>query len=76
VSVKRGIYLAPFDELVDPRTLAELASNAEQRGWNGFFLIDGHEHPLGRLTSLAVEHERVDVWEAENPCPSARATGR
>jgi alkanesulfonate monooxygenase SsuD/methylene tetrahydromethanopterin reductase-like flavin-dependent oxidoreductase (luciferase family) len=40
VSVKRGIYLAPFDELVDPRTLAELASSAEQRGWNGFFLWD------------------------------------
>jgi len=40
VSVKRGIFLAPFDELVDPRVLAELATSAESRGWNGFFLWD------------------------------------
>jgi alkanesulfonate monooxygenase SsuD/methylene tetrahydromethanopterin reductase-like flavin-dependent oxidoreductase (luciferase family) len=40
VSVQRGIYLAPFEELVDPRTLDDLASRAEQQGWNGFFLWD------------------------------------
>jgi alkanesulfonate monooxygenase SsuD/methylene tetrahydromethanopterin reductase-like flavin-dependent oxidoreductase (luciferase family) len=40
VSAKRGIFLAPFDELIDPGTLAELASRAEQRGWDGFFLWD------------------------------------
>jgi alkanesulfonate monooxygenase SsuD/methylene tetrahydromethanopterin reductase-like flavin-dependent oxidoreductase (luciferase family) len=40
VGVKRGIFLAPFDELVDPRTLAELARSAEARGWDGFFLWD------------------------------------
>jgi len=40
VSVKRGIFVAPFDELVDPRVLAELAQNAEARGWDGFFVWD------------------------------------
>jgi alkanesulfonate monooxygenase SsuD/methylene tetrahydromethanopterin reductase-like flavin-dependent oxidoreductase (luciferase family) len=40
MSVKRGLFLAPFDELVDPRTLAELARSAERRGWDGVFLWD------------------------------------
>jgi alkanesulfonate monooxygenase SsuD/methylene tetrahydromethanopterin reductase-like flavin-dependent oxidoreductase (luciferase family) len=57
VSVKRGIYLAPFEELVDPRTLAELASRAEQRGWNGFFLWD---HIAYRAPIRAV----ADPWVA------------
>jgi alkanesulfonate monooxygenase SsuD/methylene tetrahydromethanopterin reductase-like flavin-dependent oxidoreductase (luciferase family) len=40
VSVKRGLFVAPFDELVDPRLLAELARQAEGAGWDGFFLWD------------------------------------
>lgn len=32
MSANRGIYVAPFDELVDPRVLAELATWAEARG--------------------------------------------
>ena len=40
MSVKRGIYVAPFDELMEPRLLAELARSAEARGWDGFFLWD------------------------------------
>jgi alkanesulfonate monooxygenase SsuD/methylene tetrahydromethanopterin reductase-like flavin-dependent oxidoreductase (luciferase family) len=40
VSAKRGIYLPPFDELVEPRLLAELAQRAEARGWDGFFVWD------------------------------------
>lgn len=40
MSVKRGIFVAPFDELVDPRVLAELAQNAEAHGWDGFFVWD------------------------------------
>jgi alkanesulfonate monooxygenase SsuD/methylene tetrahydromethanopterin reductase-like flavin-dependent oxidoreductase (luciferase family) len=57
VSVKRGIYLAPFDELVDPSTLADLASSAEQLGWNGFFLWD---HVAYRAPVRAV----ADPWVA------------
>jgi alkanesulfonate monooxygenase SsuD/methylene tetrahydromethanopterin reductase-like flavin-dependent oxidoreductase (luciferase family) len=38
--VKRGLFLAPFDELVDPRLLADLAGRAEAAGWDGFFVWD------------------------------------
>jgi alkanesulfonate monooxygenase SsuD/methylene tetrahydromethanopterin reductase-like flavin-dependent oxidoreductase (luciferase family) len=57
VSLKRGIYLPPFDELVDPRTLAELARSAESRGWDGFFLWD---HVAYRAPVQAV----ADPWVA------------
>jgi alkanesulfonate monooxygenase SsuD/methylene tetrahydromethanopterin reductase-like flavin-dependent oxidoreductase (luciferase family) len=40
MAVKRGIFVAPFDELVEPRLLAELAQLAEARGWDGFFVWD------------------------------------
>jgi alkanesulfonate monooxygenase SsuD/methylene tetrahydromethanopterin reductase-like flavin-dependent oxidoreductase (luciferase family) len=38
--VRRGLYLAPFDELAEPRVMAELAARAEARGWDGIFLWD------------------------------------
>jgi alkanesulfonate monooxygenase SsuD/methylene tetrahydromethanopterin reductase-like flavin-dependent oxidoreductase (luciferase family) len=38
--VRRGLFLAPFDELVDPRALAQLAARAESGGWDGIFLWD------------------------------------
>ena len=40
VPIKRGIFLAPFDELVDPRVVAELAVSAEEHGWDGLFVWD------------------------------------
>src|ERR1700727_1858373 len=40
MAVKRGIFVAPFDELVEPRLMAELAQLAEARGWDGFFVWD------------------------------------
>ena len=40
MSVKRGIFVAPFDELVEPRLVAELAQLAQAHGWDGFFLWD------------------------------------
>lgn len=40
MAVKRGIFVAPFDELMEPRLLAELARHAERNGWDGFFLWD------------------------------------
>jgi hypothetical protein len=41
MSVRRGIYVAPFDALADPRLLAGLASDAEAAGRDGFF-VWGH----------------------------------
>jgi alkanesulfonate monooxygenase SsuD/methylene tetrahydromethanopterin reductase-like flavin-dependent oxidoreductase (luciferase family) len=59
--VKRGIYVAPFDELSDPRLLAELARAAEERGWDGFFLWD---HVNYRAPTRAV----ADPWVALSAC--------
>jgi alkanesulfonate monooxygenase SsuD/methylene tetrahydromethanopterin reductase-like flavin-dependent oxidoreductase (luciferase family) len=55
--VKHGIDIPPFDELADPRVLAELAADAEERGWDGFFLWD---HILYRAPVRAV----ADPWVA------------
>jgi alkanesulfonate monooxygenase SsuD/methylene tetrahydromethanopterin reductase-like flavin-dependent oxidoreductase (luciferase family) len=37
---RRGIFVAPFDELAEPRRVAALAARAEERGWDGFFVWD------------------------------------
>jgi alkanesulfonate monooxygenase SsuD/methylene tetrahydromethanopterin reductase-like flavin-dependent oxidoreductase (luciferase family) len=55
--LRRGLYLAPFDELADPRTLVELAVRAEEHGWDGVFLWD---HILRRAPVRAV----ADPWVA------------
>ncbi len=53
----RGIFVAPFDELADPRVIAELAASAESAGWDGFFLWD---HVAYRAPTQAV----ADPWVA------------
>jgi alkanesulfonate monooxygenase SsuD/methylene tetrahydromethanopterin reductase-like flavin-dependent oxidoreductase (luciferase family) len=40
MAVKRGIFVAPFDELSDPRLVAELAVEAEAHDWDGLFVWD------------------------------------
>jgi alkanesulfonate monooxygenase SsuD/methylene tetrahydromethanopterin reductase-like flavin-dependent oxidoreductase (luciferase family) len=35
-----GLSLAPFEQFADPRRIADLARDAEQAGWDGFFLWD------------------------------------
>lgn len=37
---RRALFVAPFDELADPRLLASLAADAEAAGFDGFFLWD------------------------------------
>jgi alkanesulfonate monooxygenase SsuD/methylene tetrahydromethanopterin reductase-like flavin-dependent oxidoreductase (luciferase family) len=55
--VKRGLFIAPFDELVDPSLLAELARRAETLGWDGLFLWDHVSYP-------APVHAVADPWVA------------
>ena len=50
--MKRGIFIAPFDELSEPGVVADLAARAEQRGWDGFFLWD-HVAYRAPVTALA-----------------------
>jgi len=57
MTLRRGIYLAPFGELADAGALAELAVLAEGRGFDGLFLWD---HILRPLEDLAV----ADPWVA------------
>ena len=54
---RRGLFIAPFDELVDPCLLAELAARAEERGWDGLFLWD-HVLYLPPVSAVA------DPWVA------------
>lgn len=57
MTVKRGLFLAPFDELADPRLLADLARDAERRHWDGVFLWD-------HVTYLPPVRAVADPWVA------------
>ena len=37
---QRGLFVAPFDALADPRLVGDLAAAAEDAGWDGFFVWD------------------------------------
>ena len=60
-TMKFGLDLTIFGELADPGLLAELAVEAEDAGWDGFFLWD----------HVATAHDpRVtDPWIALSPLP-------
>jgi len=55
MTTRRGLFVAPFDPLADPRVVGDLASAAEAAGWDGFFIWD-HLQYGERVTAIA------DVW--------------
>jgi len=76
----RGIFVAPFDELSDPRRLARLAEAAEQHGWDGFFVWDHIRYsppanavadPWVALSAVAAATERLRLGPLVTP-PSRR----
>jgi alkanesulfonate monooxygenase SsuD/methylene tetrahydromethanopterin reductase-like flavin-dependent oxidoreductase (luciferase family) len=69
MSVCRGIFVAPFDELFEPRLLAELAESAERHGWEGFFLWDhvAYSPPVSEI---------ADPWVALSAIAAATSTLR
>ena len=55
MSVRAGLWLPLFDQLADPTTLVRLAVEAEEAGWDGFFVWD---HVAWRAPIRAV----ADPW--------------
>jgi alkanesulfonate monooxygenase SsuD/methylene tetrahydromethanopterin reductase-like flavin-dependent oxidoreductase (luciferase family) len=81
LSVRRGIFLAPFDELSEPGLVAELAARAEERDWDGFFVWD-HVHyrppvravadPWVTLAAAAVATRRLAIGAMVTPIARRR----
>jgi alkanesulfonate monooxygenase SsuD/methylene tetrahydromethanopterin reductase-like flavin-dependent oxidoreductase (luciferase family) len=76
-----GVILPNFGDYFDPRSLASLASDAEQAGWDGFFLWD---HTLAwpepivdpwiALAAVALATERLRLGTIVTPLPRRRPT--
>jgi alkanesulfonate monooxygenase SsuD/methylene tetrahydromethanopterin reductase-like flavin-dependent oxidoreductase (luciferase family) len=79
--MNRGLFIAPFDELVDPRLLAELAERAESQGWDGLFLWDhiafpdpvrAVADPWIALSAIACATSRLRLGPMVTPVPRRR----
>jgi alkanesulfonate monooxygenase SsuD/methylene tetrahydromethanopterin reductase-like flavin-dependent oxidoreductase (luciferase family) len=53
--LRSALWLPLFDELADPRAIARLAAEAEEAGWDGFFVWD-------HVTWRAPVREVADPW--------------
>src|SRR3954451_21865328 len=76
VSSKRGIFVAPFEGLSEPRLVARLAARAEEQGWDGFFVWDHirYSAPTSRLadpwvtmSAIACATERLIIGPLVTP---------
>src|SRR3954470_5252740 len=81
MAARRGIFVAPFDELYEPALVAELAARAEARGWDGFFVWDHVAYrepvrsvadPWVTLAAVAVATSRVLLGPMVTPVARRR----
>jgi alkanesulfonate monooxygenase SsuD/methylene tetrahydromethanopterin reductase-like flavin-dependent oxidoreductase (luciferase family) len=79
--VQYGVIVPNFGDYFEPRTLAALARNAEQAGWDGFFLWDHTVawptpivDPWIALAAIAVATERIRLGTLITPLPRRRPT--
>ena len=78
--MQHAIYLPNYGAYGDARTLATLARDAEQAGWDGFFLWDhiaGDEplpvvDPWVALAAVALHTERIRLGTTVTPLPRRR----
>ena len=76
-----GVTVPPFADFSDPRTLAELAHDAEAAGWDGFFIwdavfFDPTFHPIGdpwvSLAAVALNTHRMRIGTMVTPIARRR----
>lgn len=76
-----GLTVPPFDQLADPRTLAELAGLAEDSGWDGFFVWDHVRYrapvqaatdPWISLAAIALRTQRITIGAMVTPLARRR----
>jgi alkanesulfonate monooxygenase SsuD/methylene tetrahydromethanopterin reductase-like flavin-dependent oxidoreductase (luciferase family) len=81
MAAARGIHVAPFDALADPRIVARLAARAEERGWDGFFVWDHIVYsapvravadPWVTLSAVACATERLTIGPLVTPLSRRR----
>jgi hypothetical protein len=77
--MKYGIALPLFDAFFDSRLVAELASDAENVGWDGFFVWDHVllwptpiADPWVTLAAIALKTERIRLGPMVTPLPRRR----
>lgn len=77
--MKYGVYLPNFGPYGDARALASLAQDAEQSGWDGFFVWDhiaGWNMPIVdvwvALAAIAMSTGRIRIGTTVTPLPRRR----
>jgi hypothetical protein len=82
-AARRGLYLAPFDDLAHPGVMVDLARRAEAHGWDGVFLWDRIAYPPQdtpiadvwvTLSAIATATENIRLGPMVTPIPGDVST--